>query len=109
MVIPIIGAMDLASFTASLSGAEPSARLSLAARALWWDAKGDWVKAHDCAQKQDDRDGAWVHAYLHRKEGDAANAAYWYRRSGKPLATGPLAEEAQAIACVLLGASSDED
>lgn len=58
---------------------------SLALQAMWWDRQGDWEKAHDCAQRQDDRDGAWVHAYLHRKEGDLANAGYWYRRAGKPV------------------------
>jgi hypothetical protein len=66
--------MDFESFEASLSESEPPAGLSAAAQALWWDAKGDWAKAHGCAQAQEDAAGAWVHAYLHRKEGDAANA-----------------------------------
>lgn len=47
--------------------------------ALWWDARGDWAKAHEVAQDVESADGAWVHAYLHRKEGDMGNAAYWYR------------------------------
>jgi hypothetical protein len=89
--------MDAAAFTASLAEDEPPAGLSLAARALWWDAKGDWARAHECAQEQDDPEGAWVHAYLHRREGDAANAGYWYRRAGKPMPTAALAQEWEAI------------
>jgi hypothetical protein len=56
-----------------------------ALEALWHDGRGDWDRAHACAQEDDGPDGAWVHAYLHRKEGDPANAAYWYRRAGRPV------------------------
>lgn len=52
-------------------------------QALWHDAQGDWHKAHDIAQDIETPDGAWVHAYLHRKEGDLWNADYWYRRAGR--------------------------
>ena len=64
-----------------VSGTEaPPASLHLALKALWWDAKGDWNKAHECAQGDEgDPSCDWVHAYLHRKEGDASNAGYWYR------------------------------
>ena len=51
----------------------------MAAQALWWEAKGDWHLAHQCAQKQPDADGAWAHAYLHRVEGDLRNAGGWYQ------------------------------
>jgi hypothetical protein len=95
--------MDLDDFRQSVADAVPPAGLSPAAEALWWDAKGDWSKAHDRAQAQEDEAGAWVHAYLHRKEGDDANAGYWYRRAGKPSATGPLADEWIAITRVLVG------
>lgn len=95
--------MDFEDLRGSLTVAEPPKDLSLAAQALWWDAKGDWQKAHQCAQEQEDETGAWVHAYLHRKEGDAANAGYWYRRAGKPAATVSLADEWDAIARALLG------
>jgi hypothetical protein len=98
----MMGGMDLAAFKTSLSLEQPPEGLGLAARALWWDGKGDWAKAHECAQEQDDRDGAWVHAYLHRKEGDGANAAYWYRRAGKPAAGESLAREWEAIVRALL-------
>ena len=75
--------MDLAAFRASLSSAEPPPALSRALRALWLDARGNWDGAHDAAQADEGGDGDWVHAYLHRKEGDAGNAAYWYRRARK--------------------------
>ena len=66
--------------------------------ALWHDARGDWDAAHAIAQGIDDRDGAWLHAYLHRREGDPANAGYWYRRAGRAAATGPLEDEWLALA-----------
>jgi hypothetical protein len=72
-------------------------------RALWHDATGDWEGAHRVAQDIETPDGAWVHAYLHRKEGDAGNAGYWYRRAGRPPASGSLDAEWEAIAKALLG------
>jgi len=61
--------------------------------ALWWDVKGDWAKAHEIAQDVRGADGAWLHPYLHRKEGDVGNAAYWYRRAGKDVPRGDLHPE----------------
>jgi hypothetical protein len=90
------------AFRDSLAADRPPGGLRAAAVALWWDARGDWAAAHERAQAQDDADGAWVHAYLHRKEGDLANAGYWYRRAGRPVAAGALEEEWRAIAEVLL-------
>jgi hypothetical protein len=72
-------------------------------RALWHDATGDWDRAHALAQEVDSRDGAWVHAYLHRREGDLDNARYWYRRAGRVEAKGPLEDEWRDIARVLVG------
>ena len=94
--------MDLAGFKQSVATAAPPKDLSSAVQALWWDAKGDWNKAHECAQAQADPVGAWVHAYLHRKEGDQSNAGYWYRRAGKSPATVTLGEEWDTIATALL-------
>jgi hypothetical protein len=94
--------MDLAEFKRTLSQPQPPPGLDQATLALWWDAKGDWTKAHACAQAQDDAAAAWVHAYLHRKEGDAANADYWYRRAERRGASRSLVEEWEAIARVLL-------
>lgn len=69
--------------------------------ALWWDARGDWERAHEAAQSVDTADGAWVHAYLHRKEGDLSNADYWYRRAGRRRPMGTLEAEWAEIAAAL--------
>jgi hypothetical protein len=97
--------MDLQSFSASLSQSSPPPGLGRALEALWYEAKGEWDKAHRTAQKEGSEDGAWVHAYLHRVEGDLTNAAYWYRRAVRPAADGPLREEWAAIAEALLAKS----
>jgi hypothetical protein len=78
--------MSLEEFQQSIARdtAAPSGQ-SLAAQALWHDARGDWERAHNCAQDDHSRDGSWVHAYLHRKEGDLGNAGYWYSRAGKKI------------------------
>ncbi|HEY1802629.1 MAG TPA: hypothetical protein VGG46_17010 [Terriglobales bacterium] len=81
---------------------EVPGELTFALAALWWDAKGDWTKAHESAQQDQSAAGAWVHAYLHRKEGDSSNAAYWYSRAGKPPARGSLEEEWNEITAALL-------
>ena len=83
-------------------GAEPPPGLSPALQGLWYDARGDWGRAHACAQSGPGREGAWVHAYLHRKEGDPDNAAYWYQRANRPTASGKLADEWAEIARTLL-------
>ncbi len=95
--------MDFDTFKESLAAHDPPTYLGLALEALWHVAKGDWDTAHERAQKQEDRDGSWVHAHLHRQEGDPVNAAYWYRRAGKPVASGPLEEEWEMIVRALLG------
>jgi hypothetical protein len=77
--------MTLDDFRQSLTSTEPPAGLTQALAGLWWDGKGDWTRAHDSAQQDEGMEGAWVHAYLHRKEGDQGNAAYWYSRAGKPV------------------------
>ena len=85
--------MTLEEFRDSLSQAEPPAGLNLALMGLWWDAKGDWDRAHESAQEDEGPTGSWVHAYLHRKEGDPSNAGYWYRRAGKNPSRLALQEE----------------
>ena len=72
-------------------------------QALWHDAAGDWDTAHALAQGVDSPEAAWVHAYLHRREGDIGNAGYWYRRAGRPAASGALDDERQVIVAALLG------
>jgi hypothetical protein len=95
--------MNLMAFTECLRDTAPPVGLGRALEALWYDANGDWAAAHELAQAQGDRTGAWVHAYLHRKEGDADNAAYWYGRAGEPVASGSLDEEWSRIVEQLLG------
>ena len=94
--------MTVQEFRASLAEPNPPADLGFALAGLWWDGKGDWTKAHESAQQDEGPAGSWVHAYLHRKEGDTANAAYWYNRAGKPRAQGSLRDEWTAIAESLL-------
>jgi hypothetical protein len=92
-------------FKASLSDAAPAPDLAPTLAAMWWAAKGDWDKAHSIAQDEETSEGAWVHAYLHRVEGDLGNAGYWYRQAGKPAASGPLEAEWDQIVQSLLGNS----
>jgi hypothetical protein len=102
--VPIIYLrMTFEEFRNSLVDDHPPEELSLPLAALWWDAKGDWGKAHESAQSDEGPAGAWVHAYLHRKEGDLSNAAYWYRRAGKPQVRAALGEEWTEIVNSLVG------
>lgn len=94
--------MTLTEFRESLRHAAPPADVGAALAALWHDARGDWNAAHEAAQAIEDASGAWVHAYLHRKEGDDGNAAYWYRRAGQPAATDSFDAEWSRIATALL-------
>ncbi|MBO3463879.1 hypothetical protein G7B40_028910 [Aetokthonos hydrillicola Thurmond2011] len=71
-------------------------------QALWYDKKGNWNTAHEIVQNASDADSAWIHAYLHRKEGDLSNADYWYHRSGQSEFKGTLDQEWEQIASVLL-------
>lgn len=90
-------------FKRSLSKTEPPSGLSPALVALWWAGKNDWRKAHKLVMSEDGAECAWVHAYLHRFEGDLDNARYWYRQAHRPAASGELADEWAAIAAALLG------
>ncbi len=93
--------MTLKEFTATLSTSRPPDVEPLL-RALWHDARGDWEQAHAIAQDIESKDAAWVHAYLHRKEGDASNAAYWYGQANQPVASDSLAAEWARIVAALL-------
>jgi hypothetical protein len=85
--------------------AAPPAGADLAVQALWHDARGNWEAAHNCAQDDHSRDGSWVHAYLHRKEGDLGNAGYWYARAGRSMPAAQVAfeDEWPEIARALVG------
>lgn len=93
----------LDEFRNSVSASAPPKDSGPALQALWWLAKDDWNKAHECVQGHEgEADCDWVHAHLHRQEGDLSNAGYWYRRARRPVATGPLREEWEAVAQELL-------
>lgn len=87
----------LTEFKSTLYDCEPDPGLSVQLKSLWYDAKGDWHKAHAQVDHLDDRESAWVHAYLHRKEGDISNADYWYRRAGQRRPAVSLQEEWTAL------------
>jgi hypothetical protein len=93
--------MTLAEFRSTLTATAPP-DISPPLLALWHDARGDWDAAHRIAQDIDTPTGAWIHAYLHRKEGDLGNAAYWYRRASQPVASDSLDAEWERIARELL-------
>lgn len=95
--------MNVAAFIASLDGAAPAPDLNAPLRGLWWAAKGDWDRAHKIVQDDSSREAAWVHAYLHRVEGDLGNAGYWYRQAGQPTAKDSLEAEWQRMVSALLG------
>ena len=95
--------MTFAEFEQSLKTRTPPRGLVPAVVALWWAKQDDWDQAHKIVMGEDGGDAAWVHAYLHRVEGDDGNAAYWYRQAKKPVAVGALDAEWHAIATALLG------
>ena len=89
--------MNIAQFKQSLSGTAPPSGLSAYLNSLWYDAKGDWNQSHNIIQDIEDKSAAWIHAYLHRKEGDTWNADYWYNRAGKKRPMVSLEEEWEDI------------
>jgi hypothetical protein len=94
--------MTFSEFRRSLSKTKPPAALATALTALWWAGNDKWDSAHEIVMNGSGKDCAWVHAYLHRVEGDLGNARYWYREAGKAAASGPLKGEWEAIARALL-------
>lgn len=95
----------VSALRASVSTARPPVGLSVPLTALWWLAKGDWDKAHALVQGDSGGEAAWVHAHLHRVEGDQSNAAYWYRRAGRDPSRASLDAEWSEIAAGLLDAA----
>lgn len=94
--------MDLTEFRKSLTGKNPPVSVSPYLEALWYDANNNWEKAHNVVQDLDDKTAAWVHAYLHRKEGDIGNADYWYTRAGRKRPAFSLDQEWDSIVGELL-------
>lgn len=94
--------MSIQEFNNTLSQSNPPIQLTPLLQALWYDAKGQWDAAHDLAQDVHSNEGSWVHAYLHRKEGDPGNASYWYHRASKPVSQKSLNDEWTEIVTALL-------
>lgn len=96
--------MTFDDFHQSLQQHSPPAHLPPVLQALWYDGKGDWAAAHEIAQQANTSGHCWIHAYLHRKEGDNGNASYWYHRARQPIPAMSLEEEWKYIARTLLNA-----
>jgi hypothetical protein len=94
--------MNLTNFKESLRNEHLPEGLSVYAQAMWYDARNDWEKAHQLIQDLTDKNAAWIHAYLHRKEGDTWNADYWYRKASRKRPDLSLNEEWDQITSELL-------
>jgi len=89
--------MSFEEFKRSLSNTTPPEQIGPLLKALWYDGKDNWETAHEVAQDINTRDGSWIHAYLHRKEGDAGNASYWYHRADRKMPGYTLQQEWEEI------------
>lgn len=94
--------MDYNLFNHTLDMASPPDNFIPELKAMWWERKNYWDKGHDIIQNIPGKDAAWVHAYMHRKEGDISNASYWYNRAGRQTEEGDIVEEFRAIVMYLL-------
>jgi hypothetical protein len=94
--------MTVAQFRASLQSTTPPPTLSKLLQSLWYDGKGNWEMAHNIAQEIHTEKGSWIHAYLHRKEGDKGNASYWYHMANKPFPTVSLEQEWEQLVAAFL-------
>lgn len=96
--------MNLNEFLSSIESSMEPPNLRMELQALWWVKKGDWEKAHGLAQNAGTKEGDWIHAHLHRAEGDLGNATYWYARSGRPVSHQSLKNEWMDIVTQILEA-----
>jgi hypothetical protein len=94
--------MQFETFQQSITSTTPPVNLPVYLLALWYDAHGDWHAAHHLVDHLHDNTACWVHAYLHRKEGDIGNAGYWYNKANKKIPAISLAEEWENIVKALL-------
>lgn len=99
--------MNAEEFRPSFAENAPPAGLPAPLAALWWDAKGNWAQAHGLVDELETVDGMAVHAYLHRKEGSASNADYWYHRAGRNFQRPTLDAEWTALVAGLLAKSAN--
>ena len=94
---------SISEFNNSLAKNEPPSNWSLPLQCLWYDAKNDWESAHNIAQDLNTNTGSWLHAYLHRKEGDLWNAEYWYLKADRGLPKCSLKEEFSMLLQFIIG------
>ncbi|MHA4810393.1 hypothetical protein ACX0G9_19930 [Flavitalea flava] len=99
--------MTFEQFKSTLTSNTPPPGITGCLAALWYDGKNDWEQAHNIAQDIGTRDGSWIHAYLHRKEGDNGNARYWYSRAGRIMPAHSLENEWEGIVTELLQQGTD--
>ncbi len=98
--------MNLPAFKESLVNNDCPSGISVYLQALWYDAKGNWNKAHELIQDIPDKNASWIHAYFHRKEGDISNADYWYYKAGRKRPTVTLYEEWEELATKFIDSSN---
>lgn len=94
--------MTADQFRKSVAGQIPPEGIAAPLLALWWDAKGEWARAHALVDELETADGMAVHAYLHRKEGATSNADYWYARAGRKFQRPTLDAEWEELVAGLL-------
>ena len=94
---------NIEEFKQSLSLSQPPAELNVYLTSLWYDGKGDWDKSHEVIQDVPDKTASWIHAYLHRKEGDIWNADYWYSKAGRSRPSASLQNEWESLVSFCLG------
>lgn len=97
--------MNAGLLKSTLGGDRPPEKWSAPMKALWWDAKGNWARAHSMVDELETSEAMAVHAYLHRKEGVEWNADYWYRRAGRRFSRATLEEEWTALVEYMFGRS----
>jgi hypothetical protein len=90
--------MTLKEFSSTINEPAPPKGTDVFLQALWYDAKGDWNRAHHLIQDEENATGAWIHAYLHRKEGDLSNAGYWYRKANRKIPNASIQQEWEEMA-----------
>jgi len=105
MSLPKTHALD--AFVDSLDQNAPPPLATPMLRAVWHGLRGEWHAAHELAQAQNDADGAWVHAWLHRIEGDLGNADYWYRRAHRSSRRDDTRAEGLEIARTLIASNQN--
>ena len=99
--------MNFTQFLETLENDQPEHDWPDGLMAMWFDAVGDWEASHNIAQEMSSALGRWIHAYLHRKEGDEWNAGYWYRRANKTFPKCSLEDELEAIVCSIINSDSN--